>query len=327
MNQFLETFLKEWDLYQKQGGTPTVDDCRTSEHAGDFDKPVHTGEIRVFSDSNRQLVGLVYKSWGDEGWIVIPVSDFSVPATEQEILIGSRVFQLWNAFTASAEFTEKSWLVDTLSLDDLQDICAALLHTTIGEPLRGDLASCLGEKITSAEDPRLEYERTFVLNVDAVVSMRENVFVNVGEFLRGSRESWLSKIRNSEEDSMQIRMAASSDDNKTTLWMLESGDNSFEAFSESCSECRFLKPFKSVSSTREPYNICFVATVPEVWKVTPRVDVVARNKTTGELVGEGWLDTSSGEGMIRTIRTEGVVENTHQIVLVAARIKDSNGKV
>lgn len=163
---FLAVFLEEWRMYR--AGEKDKDTTSIEKRDGKFDAPIKAGELRIFADGERPLLGLLYKQVEDS-WIVVPVSWFSVPATEQEILIGKRVYQLWNSFTAQSAYVERSWVVDDVVLSDLKDLNAALLHVMVGDSISEDLANCTGLPIMSVEDPRLEYEREFVasaINVD-----------------------------------------------------------------------------------------------------------------------------------------------------------------
>ena len=159
---FLGIFLEEWKIFMDGAAKDVV--AAEEKRDGNFDVPVKAGELRIFADCDRPLTGLLYKQV-DDSWIVVPVSEFSVPATEQEILIGKRVYQLWNSFTASSTFVERSWFVDDIPMSDMQDLNVALLHVMVGDPISEDLVNCTGLPITSLDDPRLEYERKFVANV------------------------------------------------------------------------------------------------------------------------------------------------------------------
>ncbi len=166
---FLGIFLEEWKMFMDGAAKDVV--AAEERRDGNFDIPVKAGELRIFADCDRPLTGLLYKQV-DDSWIVVPVSEFSVPATEQEILIGKRVYQLWNSFTASSTFVGRSWVVDDIPTSDMKDLNAALLHVMVGDPISEDLTNCTGLPITLLEDPRLEYERKFVANVSEKVGMR-----------------------------------------------------------------------------------------------------------------------------------------------------------
>lgn len=121
-----------------------------------FDSEVKVGEVRVFADTKEPLVALVLKSRGIAGFRIVPVSPYRVPANDREVVVGERVFQLWNVCTVSRGFAVRSWVADTLSAEDVGRIRAAVAE-------KGSLPAKLGE-----------YERRNL--------------VSVGSFLRHSAE-------------------------------------------------------------------------------------------------------------------------------------------
>ena len=127
-----DVFKQEWKLYLEGGARPAFRGVEKKLWTKDFDGPVKTGEVRVFADMNRPFVALVLESRGAVGYRIVPVSPFTVPASVREALVGERVFQLWNACTAAKSFVERSWLVETLSADDLADVAAALVGIVPG---------------------------------------------------------------------------------------------------------------------------------------------------------------------------------------------------
>ncbi len=121
-----DIFKKEWNLYSKSGEADVR--FRGTEKRvwpKGFDGPVKPGEILVFADMNRPLTALVLEARGAAGYRIVPVSPFTVPASARELLVGERVFQLWNACTAAKDFTERSWLVATLDSADVDEIAKA----------------------------------------------------------------------------------------------------------------------------------------------------------------------------------------------------------
>jgi len=101
-----------------------------------FDPDVQVGQVRIFADTKEPLVAAVLASKGLAGWRLVPVSPYRVPASEAELVLGERVFQLWNACTAAKGFTERSWVVDTLTEGDvrrLTDGVAAARLTKLGD--------------------------------------------------------------------------------------------------------------------------------------------------------------------------------------------------
>ena len=305
--EFLGIFLEEWKMFVDGAAESSV--AAEEKRDGNFDVPVKAGELRIFADCDRSLTGLLYKQV-DDSWIVVPVSEFSVPATEQEILIGKRVYQLWNSFTASSTFVERSWVVDDIPMSDMKDLNAALLHVMVGDPISEDLVDCTGLPITSLEDPRLEYESKFVVPAIDAGQCRAKHGI-----LYESQEFWRECICQCRDRAMQDRMAAQTiEDQKAVVLRLE--DNSPEAFASAYAECELLTPFRPTS---KPYNLKFRMTVPNDWGSCKNVAVVVRNADTGELIGEGRLDTASGIGIVAIRKTDVVVNRANQMVLVTVK--------
>ena len=140
-------FREEWNLYLKAGARPAFRGVEPTATNASFDAPVKVGEVRVFADMNRPFVALVLEDKGRLGARIVPVSPFTVPASVREILVGARVFQLWNACTAAQSFVARSWLVETLSEADVSDVNAALAAIPSG--------------VQSEDETVLAYERAF----------------------------------------------------------------------------------------------------------------------------------------------------------------------
>ena len=146
------TFEQEWKLYREGGARRPFEADRRPAEGGAFDAPVRAGEIRLFADMKRPFAALVAEDRGAPGWLLVPVSPFTVPASPRERLAGERVFQLWNACTASRRFVERSWRVDTLAEADLADLLAAAKRVTPGRLSR-----------TDGENAVAQYEREFLV--------------------------------------------------------------------------------------------------------------------------------------------------------------------
>ena len=103
-----------------------------------FDATVKVGQIRVFADTEEPLVALVLEAKRLAGFRIVPVSPYRVPTNDREIVIGERVFQLWNVCTAPKGLVERSWVADTLSAEDVGRIREAVAE-------KGSLPAKLGE--------------------------------------------------------------------------------------------------------------------------------------------------------------------------------------
>ncbi len=146
------TFEQEWNLYREGGARRPFEADRRPAEGGAFDAPVRAGQIRLFADMKRPFAALVAEDRGAPGWLLVPVSPFTVPASPRERLAGERVFQLWNACTASRRFVERSWTVDTIGEADLADLLAAAKRAAPGRLSRAD-----------GENAVAQYEREFLV--------------------------------------------------------------------------------------------------------------------------------------------------------------------
>lgn len=111
-----------------------------------FDPEVKVGEIRIFADTKEPLTALVVADRGPAGYRLVPVSPYRVTASDGELSVGDRVFQLWNACPAAKSFVGRSWLVDTLTPEDVARIRTALktcasLPAKLGDYERRQLAA------------------------------------------------------------------------------------------------------------------------------------------------------------------------------------------
>ena len=89
-NRFLSVFRREWEMYKTRDEDPARKPSSTqAPSSATFDQPVAGGELRLFGDFPSPLTGLLV-GVSAKGWRVVPVSPFTVPASDREILIGSR---------------------------------------------------------------------------------------------------------------------------------------------------------------------------------------------------------------------------------------------
>ncbi len=147
-----KTFEQEWNLYKAGGKRPSFAGEAPRGDA-EFDSPVKVGEIRIFADMARPFVALVAEDRGNAGFFIIPVSPFTVPASPREALEGERVYQLWNACTASRGFVARSWRVEEVSSDALLS-----LNETIKQSKQSNNLSLAADGIVA------EYEREFLVS-------------------------------------------------------------------------------------------------------------------------------------------------------------------
>ena len=183
--RFLSVFRNEWEMYQTREAEPTRTPSGThAPSSATFDQPVASGELRLFADFPTPVTGVLV-GVSAKGWRIVPVSPFTVPASDREILIGTRVYQLWNACDLPVETTSRSWTVDTVPPEDLSDLKNAL-NAVSGEPLPADLAACTGLPIDAADDPRHAYERTFRIVISRAPAVRRRLWMYLGPALAAS---------------------------------------------------------------------------------------------------------------------------------------------
>ena len=341
----------EKDMMNMEVVTCGHDATRLNEIRGGYEGNISVGDVRILSKqftSEPDIIPYVavLEEWEKDVWLIVPFSHYATPATPGEMstgidMHGLRVLQVGNGRTVQDDILKKSFLFDRLSDNVREDALALFRYEMGGVDLPASFSAQRGVPIINEDDPRREYLKECVERLnplsEAVLAKAEQVTnvscgVPLSKGIGGTKQDladqlalqlpadfWKNAIARSKEPSLQYALAAATVDDKSTLWMIEGKDNSLETFSETCAECRFLKRFKPINSTRDPYSIRFVVAVPAQWKGMLKIPVVARNRATGELVGEGWLDTESGEGLIRTVQTKDAVENPHQIVLIVVR--------
>ena len=157
-----------------------------------FDEDISVGQVRAISGTRDVTYVLVARQWDEQSWLVIPFSSFSMPATDTELKLkidgglGLRVVQLWNARSLLTETIAKSWLVHTLSDNDVADVCSAWQWSVgIGE-LTDDQLSRTGMPIMRRDDPRIEYEDAALANFAEL---------DAADFADTKRKAWLASVQ------------------------------------------------------------------------------------------------------------------------------------
>ena len=152
-------FLNEWQLYRRGAQLPPIVGLEPKTDS-EFDADVAVGEIRIFADTNRPLVALVVEDRRLSGWRIVPVSPFCAPASARELMVGERVFQLWNATVVSRRFASRSWRVDEISSSDLAEI-------------RGAIAAANPGRVAAGDGVQAKYEREFLVGEGTLVPFAE----------------------------------------------------------------------------------------------------------------------------------------------------------
>lgn len=147
-----EVFEQEWRLYKSQANRWILRDAQKAPNGkrDDLWTPVEAGEYRIFADVPKPFVALVIERQGAAGYLVVPVSPFSVPASEREMLVGERVLQLWNACTAAKSLVERSWVVDAVPREDIAEI-------------KAKVAAAMPGRLTAGDSVQAQYEKEFLV--------------------------------------------------------------------------------------------------------------------------------------------------------------------
>lgn len=148
-------FMNEWQLYRRGSQRPPLVGLAPKTDSA-FDEEVAAGEIRIFADTNRPLVALIVEDRKLSGWRIVPVSPFCAPASDRELMVGERVFQLWNATVVSRRFASRGWRVDALGADDLAVV-------------RGAIAAANPGRVTAGDGVQAKYEREFLVGEGTLV--------------------------------------------------------------------------------------------------------------------------------------------------------------
>lgn len=163
-------FLNIWKIYRHGLRRPAFAGEAPRGDAA-FDSAVKVGEIRIFADGNRPLTALIVADCGLSGRRIVPVSPFAAPASARELVVGDRVFQLWNTTRAARRFTDRSWRVDALSDAELARVQAAIAAAEPG-------------RLTAGDSPQARYEREFLISAGNFIPLAEPRAVSsVGRWL------------------------------------------------------------------------------------------------------------------------------------------------
>ena len=196
-----EKFLIQYEMRQRLEAVDGGGECRENVSGDEraraecarrvqqFDREIERGQIRVLPKTERVTYVLVAREWSESSWLVIPFSNFSEPATDDELRlqddggVGLRVVQLWNARSMTRSTLQKSWVVATMDEKELNDILAAWKWTVGAAELSESQQSRTGLPILERDDKRITYQDRELKNfaeIDAA-DMR--------------REEWCAKVR------------------------------------------------------------------------------------------------------------------------------------
>lgn len=112
---------------------------------------LRVGQIRLLYGFQQHTIVLIKERLDCGTFVVVPFSRFSNPATNDEYLLGGcrpaflQVLQLWLEFTTSGLLLQNSWVIDTLTYNEMQELI-------IPNPDR-----CGVEIYNETADPRVAY--------------------------------------------------------------------------------------------------------------------------------------------------------------------------
>lgn len=143
------------------------DNARLLADAGDYDRAVAPGQIRILSkrftaDPDCIPYVAVLEEWDDDLWLVAPFSSYTYPATPGEMAtrirtLGLRVLQIWNARTVQTKLLEKSFLFGTLDGHVRQNAADLFRHEFSGKELPSTFDALTGPAVIYDADPRRDY--------------------------------------------------------------------------------------------------------------------------------------------------------------------------
>ena len=279
-----------------------------------FTEEVESGDIRLFADVFPPRSGLFYKKHPSGMWIVIPLSDrsFTVPASNEEALVGDNVYQFWNEILLPDSTARRSYFETHLSNKELSAIGAVLCHLRVGYPIPENLPIAFGEPITRPDDPRLEYFKVFHLKLSDFPAAkqerppcrrpskptRRTGNHRPGKFRPGIR----ILIPRSVIGSLPQRLAAAGGKNESPSFMLccKEAPKKKSDFCEEYMECHLAMPFCSLMPGCNPGVLAFRydGALPAEWIVDGPAPVTVHDRKTRKQIGSGRIDVAKREIII-----------------------------
>lgn len=218
---FKDAFCAQYEIRQRLAEVPVDPELKVecspeadaemraecARHLHPFSKDIAAGEVRVLAGTERLTYVLVARKWDAVSWLVVPFSDYSVPATEDELLmkvdggLGTQVAQLWNARSLTTVTLSKSWLVETLAEDVVQDVVTAWQSIVGAAELSDDQRARTGWHIQRRDDVRIAYQDAEMQNFAAIDEADQKLaeklawVENAKATLKSSLESVREKIR------------------------------------------------------------------------------------------------------------------------------------
>ena len=275
-----------------------------------FPDNVRSGEIRLFADVYPPRSGLFYKRLPDGDWLVIPLSEmsFTVPASNQEALVGDKVYQFWNELRLPDFYARRSYLEGRLSEEESKAVGAVLRHLRLGEDMPKGMSVAFGEPITNVRDKRRLYFKKFLLTKDDFT-----VYL-----------IWrIPPIPKEVEEAIPMPLAAADGSDSPVFVVCRKGDPmKHGAFSDDYRTCRLAMPFSSFGAGQKPKVLKFkeIENIPGDWNVSDVAFVSIHERTTRKQIGSGHFDIAKREIIIDDFSgleaLPSPVKSTADIVLV-----------
>ena len=310
MNQIfleeLKMYLADHPIGEKIERLPIRADKR-------FHDNVEPGDLRLFADVFPPRSGLFYKRHPSGLWIVIPLSDrsFTVPASNEEALVGERVYQFWNELALPDRYAVRSYFMAHLPNVEMSAIGAVLCHLRVGEPMPKGLQVAFGGPITKPDDPRLEYFKAFRL--------RLSDFTPALNF-RVCRIQVPAKVV---ERLPKLKTAADVYSDSPVFVVCRKGaPGKRGTFSDDYRTCRLAIPFERFGAGLEPKVLTFkgLSDLPGEWNIVDGAFVSIHEKKSRKQIGFGRFDLGGNKIVIDDFSgletLSNPIESTSDIVLV-----------
>lgn len=287
-------FLKEWEMYVQD--VPKAGEVYKYDKAKGLclpDAVVKAGQIRLLADIEPPL--LVYacrKVRGEFAWEVIPMSPFHFPATSGEVLIGNRVYQVWNKQTIPAHMLIRSFEVQTVSREERLEIKQVLGYFENGGDLPVWLKSAMGFPIRDDNDVRLRYLSDFAVEFNDMLRQRRTRAASSRDMTW--RRALPSRVLKGAFSGYELRLAAAGvGDDYTPAVVANRFPRNARDFKKQYVECELKSDFLSLlpgERGERPLVYTWEGDTPEGWKNSA---VAAYISKTGELFGVGSMDVKS----------------------------------
>ena len=170
-----DAFLREYQLSCQLSAQATdISGEKLSLHLGKHEfaavaeqelASLRAGQIRLLSQPAQMIWVLLLRCWDNGLWLVLPFSPFPFPANNEELLLGGQraeyldVLQFWNMRSLYALFLRRSWLVDTLTEEELQSAETFFAAMISADEIPAQLLQKTALPITEVTDLRLDYKQ------------------------------------------------------------------------------------------------------------------------------------------------------------------------